>query len=196
VMQTMVDFLVCYFHHVSKTSLQRLKCKQSIVEVEEVEESALPLLERIEQNLIPDPINYEDAYNRTWDVIIDLHGHEYVRVSEDRLSREREKEEEGLLIWQTSRRRNLQWRTLSLVGRVLIHFDQLMKGVLREDAFASSSSFSKIISKESSDWNVMEFVLFLYIHSYWLWLLVDNPFYNFSIRFIQSSSIHHHRCAR
>jgi hypothetical protein len=102
--------------------------------VVEVDESALTLLECIEKNLLPDIIDDEDAYKSTWDVIIDLYGRESVRVSEDRLSKERDEEEEGV------RRKNLQWRTLSVIGRVLIHFDLLTKGVLKEGAFASSSS--------------------------------------------------------
>jgi hypothetical protein len=112
----------------------------------EVDESALTLLECIEKNLLPDPIDNEDAYKSTWDVIIDLYGRESVRVSEDRLSKERdekEEDEEGVhySIRQTTlRRKNLQWRTLSVIGRVLIHFDLLTKGVLKEGAFASSSS--------------------------------------------------------
>jgi hypothetical protein len=112
----------------------------------EVDESALTLLECIEKNLLPDPIDNEDAYKGTWDVIIDLYGRESVRVSEDRLSKERdekEEDEEGVhySIRQTTlRRKNLQWRTLSVIGRVLIHFDLLTKGVLKEGAFASSSS--------------------------------------------------------
>ena len=119
----------------------------------EVDESALTLLERIEKNLLPDPIDDTDAYMGTWDVIIDLHGRESVRVSEDRLSQERDDDDddddEGLrLIRQTTsrvvRRKNLQWRTLSSIGRVLIHFDLLTKGVLKEGSFASSSSSSFI----------------------------------------------------
>jgi hypothetical protein len=120
----------------------------------EVDESALTLLERIEKNLLPDPIDDEDAYMGTWDVIIDLHGRESVRVSEDRLSKERDDDdddddddEEGLRLIRHAtsrvvRRKNLQWRTLSSIGRVLIHFDLLTKGVLKEGSFASSSSLS------------------------------------------------------
>lgn len=103
--------------------------------VVEVEGTVLDIMERIEHHLLPDPIDDEDAHKGTWDIIIDLYGRESTRVSEDRLLREREKEG-GQLIRQT--RRNLRWWTLCSVARVLIHFDFLTKGVLREGAFTSN----------------------------------------------------------
>ena len=101
----------------------------------EVEGTVLAIMERIEHHLLPDPIDTKDRHKGKWDIIMDLHGRESTCILEDRLRREQE-EEGGLLIRQT--RQNLRWWTLCLVGRVLIHFDFLTKGVLREGAFTSN----------------------------------------------------------
>ena len=113
--------------------------------VMEVDGIALSMLERIER-LLPDPVEDEEAHKSAWDVVMDLHGRESVRVSEESLRREGggggglvgggggSGGGGGLRI----RARSLQWRTLCSVGRVLIHFDFLTKGVLKEGTFTST----------------------------------------------------------
>jgi len=105
----------------------------------EVDSSALSILEQIEQ-LLPDIEDDEDAYKSAWDVVIDLYGRESVRVNEEALQRERESGRypnsdnvgSGSLECCAD---SLQWRTLCAVGRVLIHFDFLTKGILNENTF-------------------------------------------------------------
>jgi len=105
----------------------------------EVDSSALSILEQIEQ-LLPNIEDDEDAYKSAWDVVIDLYGRESVRVNEEALQRERESGrypssenvDSGSLECCAD---SLQWRTLCAVGRVLIHFDFLTKGILNENTF-------------------------------------------------------------
>ena len=105
----------------------------------EVDSSALSILEQIEQ-LLPNIEDDEDAYKSAWDVVIDLYGRESVRVNEEALQRERESGrypssenvDSGSLKCCAD---SLQWRTLCAVGRVLIHFDFLTKGILNENTF-------------------------------------------------------------
>ena len=110
-----------------------------------VDTNALSILEQIEK-LLPDPDEDEDAYKSTWDVIIDLYGRESVRVKEEAL--QREKLEQCVDVsdndgsGSNSKRYcadSLQWRTLCTVGRVLIHYDFLTKGVLKEGTFGEVS---------------------------------------------------------
>lgn len=104
----------------------------------EVDPNALSILEKIEQ-LLPDPVEDEEAFKSAWDVVIDLYGRESVRVREEALQREKE----GGMVDADGNNgssleccpENLQWRTLCAVGRVLIHFDFLTKGVLVEGTF-------------------------------------------------------------
>ena len=106
----------------------------------EVDSSALSILEQIEQ-LLPNIEDDEDAYKSAWDVIIDLYGRESVRVNEEALQRERESgrypssENVGSGGSLECCADSLQWRTLCAVGRVLIHFDFLTKGILNENTF-------------------------------------------------------------
>ena len=105
----------------------------------EVDSSALSILEQIEQ-LLPNIEEDEDAYKSAWDVVIDLYGRESIRVNEEALQRERESGrfpssenvDSGSLECCAD---SLQWRTLCAVGRVLIHFDFLTKGILNENTF-------------------------------------------------------------
>ena len=110
-----------------------------------VDTNALSILEQIEK-LLPDPDEDEDAYKSTWDVIIDLYGRESVRVKEEAL--QREKLEQCVDVsdndgsGSNSKRYcadSLQWRTLCTVGRVLIHYDFLTEGVLKEGTFGQVS---------------------------------------------------------
>lgn len=98
-------------------------------EQRQIDKVAESILSQIEQ-LLPDPIEDEEAYKSSWDVVIDLYGRESVRVNEEGLQREIEGATgDGLSA------ENLQWRTLCAVGRVLIHYDFLTKGVLKEGTF-------------------------------------------------------------
>ena len=98
-------------------------------EQQQIDKVAESILTQIEQ-LLPDPIEDEEAYKSSWDVVIDLYGRESVRVNEEGLQREIEGASgDGLSA------ENLQWRTLCAVGRVLIHYDFLTKGVLKEGTF-------------------------------------------------------------
>jgi len=108
----------------------------------EVDPSALRILDLIEQ-LLPDAIEDEEAFKSAWDVVIDLYGRESVRVREEALQREKE----GAMInvdFDGGAKKccgeNLQWRTLCAVGRVLIHYDFLTKGVLDEDTFGQKTA--------------------------------------------------------
>jgi hypothetical protein len=99
------------------------------LEQQQIDKVAESILTQIEQ-LLPDPIDDEEAYKSSWDVVIDLYGRESVRVNEEGLQREIEGASgDGLSA------ENLQWRTLSALGRVLIHYDFLTKGVLKEGTF-------------------------------------------------------------
>ena len=106
----------------------------------EVDSSALSILEQIEQ-LIPTIEEDEDAYKSAWDVVIDIYGRESVRVNEEALQREREsgRYPSSENVGSGSRLEccadSLQWRTLCAVGRVLLHFDFLTKGILNENTF-------------------------------------------------------------
>lgn len=109
----------------------------------EVDVGALSILERIER-LLPDPIEDEEAHKSAWDVVIDLHGRESVRVSEEALQRDNAimairvgVDDGGNGDSRTYCAEMLQWRTLCAVGRVLIHFDFLTKGILVEGTFRS-----------------------------------------------------------
>jgi hypothetical protein len=100
----------------------------------QVDVNALTMLEKIER-ILPDPNGDEESHKSAWDVIIDLHGRESVRVEEEALQKWVQNSDGSSLNF---RAQSLQWRTLSTVGRVLIHFDFLTKGVLKEGTFSST----------------------------------------------------------
>lgn len=91
---------------------------------------ALSILQSLEQ-LLPDPIEEEEAHKGAWDLVMDLYGRESVRVNEEALQRSREGGD-GVGEWSME---NMQWRTLCCLGRILIHYDFLTKGLLEEGAF-------------------------------------------------------------
>lgn len=97
----------------------------------QLDQVAVSILTQIEQ-LLPDPIEDEESYKSAWDVVIDLYGRESVRVKEEKLQREKESGGRGTMV----NLENLEWRTLCAVGRVLIHYDFLTKGVLREGIYS------------------------------------------------------------
>ncbi len=105
----------------------------------EVDGNALSILKKIEL-VLPDPDEDEESHKSAWDVIVELHGRESVRMEEEKLQRENAvKIATGGVsssIHVKYRAQSLQWRTLSTVGRVLIHFDFLTKGVLKDGAFS------------------------------------------------------------
>lgn len=72
------------------------------------EESNDFLLELLEE-LLPDPRDEEDANKSAWDTIMDIHGHEMVKVNEMNPTPE--------------------WRRLCVVARLLVHFDFLTRGI-------------------------------------------------------------------
>ena len=96
----------------------------------QLDQAAVSILTQIEQ-LLPDPMEDEESYKSAWDVVIDLYGRESVRVKEERLQREKESGGRGTRCLE-----NLEWRTLCAVGRVLIHYDFLTKGVLKEGVYS------------------------------------------------------------
>lgn len=104
--------------------------KQSQLEEVQLDEAAVSILNQIEQ-LLPDPMEDEESFKSAWDVVIDLYGRESVRVKEEKLQREKESGGSG-----TKSLENLEWRTLCAVGRVLIHYDFLTKGVLKEGVYS------------------------------------------------------------
>ena len=106
--------------------------EQMKTEESQLDEVAMSILAQIEQ-LLPDPIEDEESYKSAWDVVIDLYGRESVRVKEEKLQREKESGGDG---GGTMSLENLEWRTLCAVGRVLIHYDFLTKGVLREGIYS------------------------------------------------------------
>ena len=102
-----------------------------------VDPAALSILQRIE-HLLPNPEEDEEAFQSSWDVVIDLFRRESVRVKEEVLQREEEcrcigsSGSGGTFEYDAE---NLPWRAVCTVGRVLIHFDFLRKGVLVEGTF-------------------------------------------------------------
>lgn len=67
---------------------------------------------QIEQ-LIPDPQEDEDGFKATWDTVCELHGREMVKVNE----------QEG----------TARWKAVSIVSRVLLHYEFLTEGVRLPD---------------------------------------------------------------
>eukprot|EP00986_Skeletonema_menzelii_P017069 scaffold17363_cov145-Skeletonema_menzelii.AAC.5 len=105
--------------------------QKQLEEEVQLDQVAVSILTQIEQ-LLPDPIEDEESYKSAWDVVIDLYGRESVRVKEEKLQREKESGGRGTMM----NLENLEWRTLCAVGRVLIHYDFLTKGVLREGVYS------------------------------------------------------------
>ena len=66
------------------------------------------VLERLER-ILPDPEEEQDANRSLWDTMLELHGREMVKINE----------KEG----------TLEWRTLCVVARVLLHYDFLTYGI-------------------------------------------------------------------
>lgn len=89
--------------------------------ITEIHPQALSIVNQIEQ-LLPDPVEEEEAHKGAWDVVIDLYGREGVRVREEAVQRN------GVI--GNANRENLSWKTLCCIGRVLIHYDFLTKGIL------------------------------------------------------------------
>ena len=66
------------------------------------------VLEKLEL-LLPDPRENEDAFKGSWDIVIELHGREAVKINEGKGRPE--------------------WKALCMVARVLIYFDFMTRGV-------------------------------------------------------------------
>ena len=67
----------------------------------------LVLLHQLEQ-LLPDPMEDEDAFKSLWDLVIEIHGRESVKINE--------------------RNGSIPWKARCLIARVLLHFDFLTDG--------------------------------------------------------------------
>ena len=61
------------------------------------------------EQLLPDPQDEEDAFKSLWDIVIELHGRESVKINE--------------------RDGRLEWKRRCLVARVLLHYDFLTRGI-------------------------------------------------------------------
>mmetsp|Transcript_18819 Transcript_18819/g.44089 ORF Transcript_18819/g.44089 Transcript_18819/m.44089 type:complete len:292 (-) Transcript_18819:13-888(-) len=92
---------------------------------------AIALLEQIEK-LLPDEYEEDEAHKSAWDVVIDLHGRESVKFHEQALQLERENGNEEDGVYNAD---NLQWRTQQSIVRLLLHFDFLTKGILKDNSF-------------------------------------------------------------
>ena len=66
------------------------------------------LVEKFE-NLLPDPLDDEDAHKSTWDMVLEIHGRDMVKANEMNATTE--------------------WRKLCLTARLLIHYDFLSRSV-------------------------------------------------------------------
>ena len=71
--------------------------------------TAMVLLDQLER-LLPDPVEDEDAFKSLWDIVIELHGREAVKINE--------------------RNGFVQWKARCLIARVLLHFDFLTEGLV------------------------------------------------------------------
>jgi hypothetical protein len=73
-------------------------------------ESPAEILARLEQ-LLPDPIDKEDASKGLWDTVIELHGRESVKINE--------------------RNGTTSWKASCMIARILLYYDFLTKGLQR-----------------------------------------------------------------
>jgi hypothetical protein len=92
-------------------AIQRLLSPATEVPTPLDSESPAKILAQLEQ-LLPDPIDEEDASKGLWDTVIELHGRESVKISE----------------------RNggtTSWKTCCLIARILLYYDFLTKGLQR-----------------------------------------------------------------
>ena len=99
--------------------------------VVKADSKAIALLEQIE-NLLPDEYEEDEAHKSAWDVVIDLHGRESVKFQEQALQLERENGSEEDGVYNAD---NLQWRTQQSICRLLLHYDFLTKGILKDNTF-------------------------------------------------------------
>jgi len=99
--------------------------------VVKADSKAMALLEQIEK-LLPDEYEEDEAHKSTWDIVIDLHGRESVKFHEQALQLERENGNEEDGVYNAD---NLQWRSLCSIGRLLLHYDFLTKGILKDNTF-------------------------------------------------------------
>jgi hypothetical protein len=101
--------------------LSSFEDNDTIRSINDIPNRAQSLLSQIEE-LLPHPSREEEAHKSAWDVIIELYGRESVRVNEEKLQR-CGLEGEGFM-------ENMEWKTLCCLGRVLIHYDFLTRGIL------------------------------------------------------------------
>jgi hypothetical protein len=70
--------------------------------------SDLETLRKVEA-LIPDPQEDQDGFKSAWDTVLEIHGRESVKVNEEAATE--------------------RWKALSIVGRVLLHYEFLTEGI-------------------------------------------------------------------
>jgi hypothetical protein len=62
------------------------------------------------EGLLPDPLEEEEAFKSLWDVVIELHGREMVKIDESKATP--------------------QWKAWCLIARLFIHFDFIVYGLV------------------------------------------------------------------
>lgn len=75
------------------------------------EQQTLLMLEQLEE-LLPDPKEDEDAHRSLWDLVLELHGREAVKINE------------------TKTPKDLDWKLRNVVARLLMHHDFLTLGIV------------------------------------------------------------------
>lgn len=66
------------------------------------------VLQKLE-TLLPDPRENEDAFKGAWDIVLELHGREAVKINEGKATPE--------------------WKAICMAARVLIYFDFVTRGI-------------------------------------------------------------------
>jgi hypothetical protein len=92
-------------------AIQQLLSAKSVLPTQLDVERPAEILARLEQ-LLPDPIDEEDASKGLWDTVIELHGRESVKINE---------RDGG----------TTSWKTYCLIARILLYYDFLTKGLQR-----------------------------------------------------------------
>jgi len=100
-------------------------------EMDAINPRALSILQQIER-LLPDLEDDEESHKGAWDLVMDLFGRESVRIREEKLYRNGNGVSSDSMV---TCKESLEWRTICSITRVLIYYDFLTKGVLKEGAF-------------------------------------------------------------
>lgn len=100
-------------------------------EMDAINPKALSILQQIER-LLPDPEDDEESHKGAWDLVMDLFGRESVRIREEKLYRNGNGVSSDRMV---TCKESLEWRTICSITRVLIYYDFLTKGVLKDGSF-------------------------------------------------------------